>query len=173
METAILINVVSIHILVILTFVLVLRARRSHVSVGPVTRPIRHQKIEGPTTAKMTREIGYWRPKDEPDAEPFLAAWYEKDTTIDVRDTDSGDAPIPADTFVDLTGRRIAGDAFRAFYVPAEEVVIVNKVKTKTKRSDLVTGKDAPKLTPEEEQKLADEYELGSTTEREIERRDP
>jgi len=166
METAILVNVISIHALVILLLVLVVRARKQPALLNRAESsnmmPIRHQKIAGPTTAKITREIGYWRPKDDSNAEPFLAAWYEKDTTLDGILGDSElDTPIPADTYVDLTGRRIAGEKFRSFYEPAEEVMVVNKVKTKTRNSDLVTGKaDSPKLSPEEEQSLADEYEL-------------
>lgn len=129
------------------------------------TKPIRHPKVEGPTTSQAMRGVGYWRPKGEPSADAILACWYEKDTTPDrMTELDSSEAVIPADTYVDLTGRRIPGPKFRTYYEPAEEVMVVSKVKPKTKlrNTNLVSGgAQAAQLTPEEEERLAEEYELG------------
>lgn len=125
-------------------------------------RPIHHPPVNGPTTAALTRGHGYWRTKDDPKAEPFLAAWYEKDTTFS--GPLAGEDVIPADTYVDLTGRKIPGPKFRAYYEPSEAVMVVSKVKPKAKThtTNLVTASaDAPQLSPEEEERLAEEYELG------------
>jgi len=137
-------------------------------------RPIRHDKVNGPRLAKLTSSLSYWVPKDEPTAEPFLAAHYEKDTTCpeagDDRNPFAGPNPfaagasvpdvIPADTFVDLLGRRIPGAKFRSAYVPAPEVEVVGKVTGRTRHSDIVGRKANPQITPEEEQQLAEEYEV-------------
>lgn len=131
-------------------------------------QPIRHPKVEGPTSAQPVRGLSYWRLKDDPKAEPILVAWYEKDTTPErwyVNDT-AGDpeAMIPADTFVDLTGRKMPGPKFRSVYEPAQEVMVVAKVHTKLRTSTIVSGpQTAPQLSPEEEDKLAAEYELGGS----------
>jgi hypothetical protein len=123
----------------------------------PVNRPIAHRKVSGPTTAKITRQIGYWRPKNGKDAEPFLAAWYER-----IEPVPEGD-PIPADTYVDLTGRRIDGVRFRLLYEPAEEVMEVAKFSPKADqvRTLVTPGTTQTSMSPEEEEKLAAEYELG------------
>lgn len=137
-------------------------------------RPIRHDKVNGPRLAKLTNHLSYWVPKDEPTAEPFLAAHYEKDTTCpeakDDRNPFAGPNPfapnalvpdvIPADTFVDLLGRRIPGAKFRSRYIPAPEVEVVGKVVGRTRHSDIVGRKANPEITPEEEQQLAEEYEV-------------
>ncbi len=161
-------NTPLIAINIILTIiVLYVVSRRSPAAKVPqgAFAPIKHPRVEGPTTASPTRGVSYWRPKADPKAEPFLAAWYEKDTTLGTGIADLGaDEVIPADTYVDLTGRKVPGAKFRTYYEPAEEVMVVSKVKPKTKlqSSTLVTANaDAPQLSPEEEEKLAEEYELG------------
>jgi hypothetical protein len=123
-----------------------------------LSKPIHHPKATGPTTAKITTALGYWRPKEDPKAEPFLAAWYERDTT---GETDF--VPIPADTYIDLMGRRITGAKFRSLYEPSEAVMEVSKFKPKNqlRNANLVTAKATQTISDEEEQKLAEEYELG------------
>ncbi len=123
-------------------------------------KPIHHPKVTGPTTSEAMRGVGYWRPKDDPKAEPFLAAHYEKDTT----GNDADFPAIPADTYLDLMGRRFPGAKFRSLYVPAEEIVVVSKFKPRNplRQNSLVTAKATSAISDEDEQKLADEYELGT-----------
>lgn len=163
---AILNLIVSVLILVLLGKQYLSRERGTRESFEPVGKPIHHPKVEGPTTAKITSAIGYWRPKEDPKAEPFLAAWYEKDTTGAREASSSWDTdfvPIPSDTYVDLMGRRITGPKFRALYEPSEAVMEVSKFKPKNplRSTNLVTAKPTAAITPEEEQRLAEEYELG------------
>ena len=131
-------------------------------------KPIHHPKVEGPTTAKVTSAIGYWVPKGDREAEPFLAAWYEKDTTCSaILGFDSKSEPdeiIPADTYVDLMGRKIPGSKFRETYAEAPTVMEVARFKPKAPlhNANIVSAAVVPKLSPDEEAKLAEEYELGA-----------
>lgn len=133
-----------------------------------LSKPIHHPKIDGPTTSALTRTHGYWRPKSDPKAEPFLAAWYEKDMTVGgfpASFASDRDEVIPADTYVDLLGRKIPGAKFREHYEPSEAVVVVAKIKTKLRSSNLITASvSGTTLSPEEEEELAEEYELGVRT---------
>lgn len=155
-------------------FILVARQQRKPKTIGPsarLTKPIHHPRVEGPTTAKVTSAIGYWVPKDQPEAEPFLAAWYEKDTTCSalLGFEAEPDEIIPADTYVDLMGRKFQGAKFRETYGEAQTVMEVARFKPKAPlhNANIVSARAAtPKLSPEEEAKLAEEYELdgGVTT---------
>jgi hypothetical protein len=145
-----------------------------------VPKPIHHPKLTGPTTAKVTSTIGYWRTKGDENAEPFLAAWYERDTTY-VENNATTFSPedaaspgestvIPADTYVDLIGRRVVGSVFRTRYEPAPAVMEVRRLRPKAaplRSSTLVAGTPRLRrgetesiLTPEEERRLAEEFEL-------------
>jgi hypothetical protein len=174
MDSILIVNIAILNVLVGALLVVVLRQQRGPKKVergqlDRLTKPIHHPKVAGPTSAQAGRGISYWRQKDDANAEPILVAWYEKDTTPErwyQKDT-AGDpeAVIPADTYVDLTGRKIPGPKFRSVYEPAEEVMVVAKVqpKTKLRSSTIVSGsaEDTLTLSPEEEDKLAAEYELG------------
>jgi hypothetical protein len=130
------------------------------------SRPIRHEPVQGPLSAKATNGMGYWRPKDDPTAEPFLAAWYETDTTCAGLNGFDGslDEGIPADTYIDFMGRKLPGPKFRAMFEPAPMVMEVAKFKPKAplRNSTLVQSKKSGvPLSEEEEAALVAEYDLG------------
>jgi hypothetical protein len=130
------------------------------------SRPIKHDPVQGPLTSKAAMGMGYWRPKDDSTAEPFLAAWYETDTTcpgLKGFDGTPGEE-IPADTYVDFMGRKLPGPKFRAMFEPAPTVMEVAKFKPKAplRTTTLVQSKKAGvPLSEEEEAALVAEYDLG------------
>jgi hypothetical protein len=131
------------------------------------SKPIHHEPVQGPLTAKATSGMGYWRPKDDPKAEPFLAAWYERDTTVPSMFEAAPDEAILADTYIDFMGRKLPGPKFRSMFEPAPAVMEVARIKPKAplRSTSLVQSKNAGvPLSEEDEAKLAEEYELGGHT---------
>ena len=137
--------------------------------------PIRHAKIDGPRLAKLTSAVSYWVVKTAPDSEPFPAVWYEQDTTCPKMGDDKHPMPvgslpdvIPADTYVDLMGRRIPGAKFRTLYELAPTIIEVAKFKPKAplRSTSIVTSNrrsrysPSSEMTPDEEAKLAEEFEV-------------
>lgn len=136
-------------------------AQRTGLLPAPKTpfKPIKHERAEG-TPAPLTSRVmtgvvsDYYRPKDQPEAEAFIALHYqgghmEKD--------------IPKDTYVTDNGKVIRGDVFRENYVRAEDIAVrLGTPIAAPTHSRVVSpaSTKAPKLTDEEEQKLAEEYEL-------------
>jgi hypothetical protein len=145
-------------------------------------KPIKHEPAKGPRTSTLIGRsdgdlgsVGYYVAKSKPDAEPFIAAHYTKEMKTLVPTFDANAAVeeveeiIPADTYIDLMGRRIPGKDFREHFEPAPAAIEVSKFKSKRSPAPtvqatsfpLASAKPTPKLTEEEEKALAEEYELG------------
>jgi hypothetical protein len=135
-------------------------------------KPIHHDKVTGPTSAKAAKNIGYWIPKDKPDGPPFLAQWYKEGSFPSTRDVlfesysllpigYTKDMTIPPDRYVDEAGVMLSGHEFRELYVEAPAIMTVGKAKFPTHNNPQVRLKSSIQLSPEEEEKLAEEYELG------------
>jgi len=135
--------------------------RVPHRDIG-LTRPIHHERVTGPMTGLVTTiatgtTMGYYVPKDDPNAEPCVALYY------DGNHNDRG--IIPADSYLIIgSGSVVHGFEFRKLYEPANNIAVLMRTAMKTPtrpRAQIITSNQpTPKLTEEEERKLAEEYGL-------------